>query len=123
MKTAYETTGWFKDANEDIYADGCRLEGGYACDGNDTFKADTVDDLIGQIMSFVGCEDRDSVLLDSCEEPGRIDIQIMETDDGFLATESDLATWKQGRKRLWLVCYTFHVEKVTRETVSLTQKG
>ena len=120
MKTQYETTGWFKDAEEDIYEDGCQLDTGFCFSGNETFKADTIPELIEQLMSFVGCNDRESVLIDSCDEAGRIDIQTMETEEGYPATESDLATWKQGRKRLWLACYSFHVEKVIRETVSLT---
>ena len=123
MKTTIEARGWIKLSEEDSYLTGCQPDTCMMHSGRDTFSADTVDDLIDQVMSFAGCEDRDSVLLDSCEEPGRLDIQIMETDEGYPATESDLASWRQGHKRLWLTCYTFYAKKVTREAVSLTQKG
>ena len=121
MKAAYEVTGWFKDAEEDTYAYGCQPDTGTCFSGNDRFQADTVHELIERIMSFVGCNDRESVLLNSCDEPGRIDIQIMETEEGCTPSPAIIAAWKRGEYRLWLACYTFHVEKVIRETVSLTE--
>ena len=121
MKAQYEARGWIKHAEEDIYACGCQPDTGSIFDGSDRFQAATIPELIESLMSFTGCNDRESVLLNSCDEPGRVDIQTMETEEGYPATESDIATWKQGHKRLWLATYTFHVEKVTRETVSIAE--
>jgi len=119
MQTQYETTGFFKTAEIDDYENGCQFEGGSSSEDNHTrFAADTMEGVIEKLRDFVGSDSLDDVLHDSCDEIGRVDIQIMETDEGITADKHDLAAWKAGEQRLWLACYTFNVEKVIRETVS-----
>lgn len=119
MITLYETRGWIKYAEEDVYANGCQPETGSAASGSDGFAAETVDVLIQKLQEFVGSTSDVDVLRDSCDEPGRVDVQVYETDDASPATPEQIKRWKRGEVRLWLATYTFHVQRVTRETVSV----
>ena len=118
MKTAqYEVQGWAKFIEEDNYDHGCIGQTQYNT-GNDSFSADTIPALVDKCRAFCGA-DPEGVLLDSCEEEGRLDIQVTEDDNGTPASASQIEDWKRGELRLWLACYTFTVERVERETVSL----
>lgn len=117
-KQAYEVNGWRKFTEEDSYKHGCIGDAHYD-GGKDTFTADTVPELVEKCRAFCGGT-VDGVLLDSCDEDGRLDIQVTEDDDATPASESQIEAWKRGELRLLAACYTFTVELVTRETVQLT---
>lgn len=119
MKTTYETSGWMKLAEEDSYEHGCIGKTQYNS-GTDEFSAYTIPELLKKIQRHFCIEDN-GVLLDSCEEDGRLDLQCMENDDGMTASPSDMIEWRQGKLRLWAVTYTVTVERVTRETVALSE--
>lgn len=111
MKATYQAIDLLKMAEEDIYETGCQ-PGGYTFDVSMTFRGKSADDVIWKIAEFVGA-DNDGILRNSCEEPGRVDFQVLETEDGNPATETDISLWKTGNKRLWAVTYTTTIEKVT----------
>jgi len=115
----YETNGWIKFVEEDNFENGCLPETSVAFGGNDTFKADTVEALLDKLNAFVGNTDASAVSLDACDEPGRIDIEIMENELGYSPNARELDAWKQGKCRLFLVNYSFHVEQVQRSAISL----
>lgn len=120
MKTQYEVTGWIKFSEEDDFNEGCQPDTTTTTQGDDIFKAATVKELIAKIVAFLGLDnDDDAVELDTCDEPGRVDISQTEDEDGTRASERDLEKWKQGKIKLFYATYSFHVEKVTRETVRL----
>ena len=115
-----EVNGFIKITEQDVFAEGCLPETGSVYHDNVLrFKAATIDDLVKALMEFTGCNDRESVLLDACDDQGRIDIQIMETEEGYAASKNDIAQWREGNRCLWLAIYTFQVEQVERKTISL----
>ena len=119
MKTAkYEINGWTKFAEEDNFDKGCIPDAQHN-DGQDQFCADSVQGVIDKASDFVGNDDKENILLNSCDEIGRLDIQVMEDDDGTAASKAQVESWKKGECRLWLACYTFHVQEVERKAVNL----
>lgn len=121
-KTRFEVNGWIKFSEEDSFTDGCLATGGTQAGGNERWHADTVAALLEQLRAFVPFNTTaDNVELDACEDIGRIDICGTETNDNEEPTAAQIDSWKRGEFRLWYVVYTFHVERVTRETVSLTE--
>jgi hypothetical protein len=106
-----------KFAEVDTYHEGRDPKTRCAVSGRESFSADSVADLVTEVMRFCGTEDRDNVQLDACEEPGRIDVQVMETDAGEPADARDLEAWKAGKLQLWAATYIFHAERC--QTVKL----
>lgn len=120
MKQNYDVTGWTKFGEEDDYKEGCLPETGFSHTGGDTFSAHSIDGIVEKVLAFTGFDKKDDpVLLDSCDEPGRIDIQGLENADGIPASAREIKEWKRGKIKLWSVTYTFDVEKVTRKKVKL----
>ena len=109
MKTYYQITGFNKFAEQDIYNDGCQPDTAQSFFVDHLIQQTSLDDLIKKAMNFLGIDDAKNVMLNSCEEQGRIDLQVYETDDGYPANDVDKANWKAGNKRLWLVCYSAQV--------------
>ena len=117
----YEACGGLKHFEEDTYEDGCNPDtGGSSCVDID-FKSDSIGGLLKKIKEYFDV-DNDSLLLNSCEEVGRIDIQVLENAEGYKALKSDIECWKDGDKILWSACYSFCVKCVTREEVDLNKK-
>ena len=71
--------------------------------------------MISRVSDFFNGE----VLLDACEENGRINISSLEDKSGFVASSDDIEKWKEGEMKLYNVTYSGVVKKVTRETVNL----
>lgn len=120
--TKYEINGWFKFAEQDDWEHGCDPETGYSVGGDDHWSAETVEGLLRSLRHFVGVPHDYEILLDACEEDGRVDIQVLETADGYTASDRDIEKWKQGEIALWSATYSFIIERVTREPVRLTEE-
>jgi hypothetical protein len=118
MKTYYQARGWMKFAEVDDWEQGCLRQGGTCTEGNDTFRAPTIGALVEKLRLFCDA-DAEGVLLDSCDELGRVDIQKMENADGLTPTDAEEVAWKMGELKLWAATYTFRVEKISAETVTL----
>lgn len=118
MKSYYQTQGWMKFYEEDTYKDGC-IGTGSSNSGNEVFTANTIGGLLDKLRCFTNCVSNRDILLDSCEEIGRVDIQTMEDDNGNTITPHQYAQWKQNKCRLWACTYTFHVELIHSEAVNL----
>ena len=116
MKTAYyEIDGGIKFAEEDDYKRGCLPDTAQDSDIRVSFRADTLPELLAKLMGFHGIDEADkhgAVVLNACDEPGRIDISKMEDGDGNEATTAQLEAFKRGKCRLWSVIYTYQVRKV-----------
>lgn len=113
IATQFEVSGFHRIATEDHYHQG---EFGPSSDSYVDYhiKAKTLQEMREKIASVVGgtLEDQD---LNSCDEPGRVDVQMLENADGLSPTASQYAKWIEGEYRLWSVTYTFYVESVTRQ--------
>jgi len=119
----FEVKSWHKFTEEDTWDEGCILNTAHMTEGWHTFKEEqTVENIIDKLMGFVGVTNREDVLLNSCDEPGRIDIQITENLLGQKASENEIKEWKKGKMRLWAACYTFYIEEVTRKTITLVDR-
>ena len=124
MKTTenyWEARGWFKDTEEDSFGEGRKPDTGQSASGNETFRAETLETLIEKLMEFACTDDKSSVLIDSCEEPGRIDIQTMEDVDGTTPSAEQIADWKRGEETLYAATYSFRVAHITREERNLSE--
>lgn len=120
MKTYFQANGWAKFYELATYEDGCLPHTGGMIDGSELFKAETLDGLLGGLLSFTSGE-ADCLELNSCDELGRVDISVMEDENGYKATSRQLEQWKNGEIRLWDCIYTFQVEKITAEAVNLEE--
>jgi hypothetical protein len=122
MNTArWEVRGWMKYAALDDYENGESIdsEDGQITSGSEFFSDPDLAHLVSSLMAFAGVDDPSAVILNSCGEAGRIDIQSMETEDGVPAVLHELESWKRGELRLWSVTYSFYAEWVTHETRAL----
>ena len=104
----------FKSYEEDSYENGLIPNTGGCFDICTTFENETIEGLLSDIKNFYSVAD-ESLLLNACDEDGRIDIQILENGDSIQPSDSSIELWKQGKKKLYLSTYTFHVRKVYEE--------
>jgi hypothetical protein len=114
----FESGKALKFVEEDNWKEGCLPETGQNWEVDIEFKAETKEEILQQIKEFYGVTDEE-ILLNSCEEPGRIDIQIMEDENSYKATESQIEAWKEGRRKLYLATYTYYITEVNRYAVAL----
>lgn len=106
----YRIKGYFQSSEEDSYADGCIPSSGFSGYNKDiNIQAETVSGIIEEVKKSFSVTD-DALDL-TFNEPERFDMQRIETADGDLASDSDIAKWKKGKKRLWLCNYSFYVEE------------
>lgn len=120
--TRYEVNGWYKSVAPDSYEEGEDPYHGQDTGGDDHWYADTLPVLIDKLMDFAGTTDKGEVAIFREDDgTGRIDIQTMETADGFAPMPADLERWKQGTQPLFACYWIFVVERVTRETLTADQ--
>jgi len=50
MRTYYQAAGWTKIYEQDLYEEGCLPHTGGMIDGNEVFKADTLDGLLNELL-------------------------------------------------------------------------
>lgn len=117
----YEVNGWSKYGERDYYETGCNPEQYVSFSGDDRFSANSISDLLIKLRSFVGVDDDYEIGLDACEDTGRVDICVMETNDSYPATAWQFKEWRAGNLALWSSTYTFYVEEVQRAYVPLTK--
>ena len=117
----YRADGFFKMSEEDIYEEGCIPNSGSCFASHEVFRSHSLDSLIGTIASFVGA-DRKHIELNACDEEGRLDISMMENEDGCPATQKEIDAWKEGRIRLWDSIYTFKVYEYDAKPVNFEEK-
>ena len=110
----YFVNGLLKFAEEDSYQSGCVAGTAFSDYINITFTGKTLAALLEDLKIFTGCDD---ILINSCEEQGRIDLQGYETVDCGAASESDIQLWRDGKKRLYAVTYTAIIYKAELSTL------
>lgn len=83
---------------------------------NETFKGDSVREVIQQACEFVGgaWEGSDQCYsTDIDAEDGRIDFQTLENGEGEAADIHEIDRWKQGKETLYACYYVGFVEQIT----------
>ena len=100
-------SGFHKFTEQDSYENGC------IGNGSDDFinyqiKTATFDDMKDEIAGFIGCKVTD-LELDACDEIGRIECGKTENAEGYEASESELASWREGNTVLLYSVYTCYV--------------
>jgi hypothetical protein len=117
-----EVNGCLKMTEQDDYQEGCLPETGDSVWIDCHWKADTKDDIIRQLMEFVGVnEGDDAVELDAYGEQGRIDISQTENADGNDPSPTQYDLWKKGQEKLWYCTYSFKVEEVQRTAFAMAK--
>jgi hypothetical protein len=114
----YKTDGGLKFIEEDDYNDGCLPNTAREWDCDAAFEADSVDELISDMCEHLCC-DYDALLLNSCDENGRIDIQTLENDDSCEPSAVELAAWKKGRLKLYSCTYSYRVFTDDQDDIDL----
>lgn len=106
-----KTNGFFVMSEEDSFENGCNPDSSRISEDNTHFTATNEQDLIDQIKDYLQVEDN-AIILNSCEEKGRIDIQRLEDSAGNNATKNQISRWKLGKLKLYAVMYSARVEEV-----------
>lgn len=88
----------------DIYKEGCQQPYFSTCVAIN-MSADNQDILLQKICDFLDVENND-IEVNACDEKGRIDVQLMEDVDSNKPSKGDIASWKMGKKKLWLSTYS-----------------
>ena len=101
----YMINGFLKFAEKDNFDQGCDPDTALNASIDVSFTSDTIDGILDQVRSFFGVND-ENLLLNSCEENGRIDIQITENNNGDQPSIDELERFKRGDLDLWAVTYS-----------------
>lgn len=117
----YRADGFFKMSEEDIYEEGCIPNSGSCFSSHEIFRSHSLDSLLDTIACFVGAERKD-IELNACDEPGRVDICMMENEMGYPATKAEIEAWKEGKARLWDSIYSFQVYEYDAKPVNFEEK-
>lgn len=124
MKTYYKVKNMLKHAEEDHPQDGC-IGNGFTLSVTVEVVGPTIAQVIKEACEFLGlCEAdmADAVEINACgDDTGRVDVAVMEKENGWTASERELEAWRAGLKRMWYCVYTFHVIKITEEAVVIPE--
>lgn len=110
--TTYRLTLSIKHSSQDIYKEGCLPDSDETTFLEHDFDAGSISACVAKAAKFLGITDKDNILINSCDEPGRIDFQVMEDSQGLPASERELKHWKTGDCKLWLCNYSAYIHKV-----------
>lgn len=119
MKTIYRVAGYLAHSEQDNYEIGCHSKclTEFMSKSDFTMCANSLDELIEGLRIDFCANDINDFLLNSCEELGRLDLQVLQREPFKTAKPNNktMQEWKDGKFDLWLTCYTFHVEIVQCE--------
>lgn len=117
----YESTIVIKDTVRCDPVDGDILESARADSYMHHLSSETPAGLVEDFANHM-VENENDMTLDACDEPGRIDLNRMETAEAGPATLGQVQLWEQGKFELWSATYTIYVHRVTYETIALDPK-
>ena len=104
--------GMMVHAEQDLYNDGCQLNTGWAYDHEFfSISADSKEGLLFKLCNDfnVAIEDME---LNACDDKGRIDIGQMVDAHGCVASDIEMAQWKEGKIELYAQTSTMYVQEV-----------
>lgn len=110
----YSIKGIHKAAERDSYEQGC------IGDCQDSYidyviNAESLDELAEKFREFCCAEE---VEKNTCDEPGRIDCQVLENAEGFPLSKWEWERFKAGEIEAWAVTYTAYAKYVAEFAVS-----
>lgn len=114
------STSVISHSEKDIFNEGCVGQSTTEFHDIDQVITDKLEIIIDKINGFCGSLDNANLLINSCDEDGRIDCQVLTVKPhrfNKVSTKS-LALWKNGEKDLYLNDISFYVE--TSENGGLT---
>lgn len=85
-----------------------------------TVTGATVDEVLSKVAENHGVS-VESLLLDSCEETGRLDVQVLEDADGIPASPAEILRWQADLLTLYHVTYFYSVDTVTTTPLKLSK--
>ena len=103
---------FIKNAELDNYEEGVsiRPEDGYYTDYGLKIIGDDIPELIEMIKHHFNVN-TNAITLDTCDEIGRLDIQLMENEDAEEPSEAQYEAFKRGECKLWAVTYTTYLKQ------------
>lgn len=120
MRTIFKIQGYLAFSEIDNWAQGCigpsKME--ILNDQAWSIESDSFDGLIDQLSKgFCATSDKD-FLLNSCDEMGRLDLQVVQRVpfNPTKLSEKILTEWKSGKRELWLTNYSFDVIQVVENS-------
>lgn len=115
-----EANGFYKMVEVDDYVEGGLPDTVQNSFINIVFYGDVQKDILIKICDYFSVPyGGDDYILNSCEEDGRIDVQILENGEGIPASKRDIELWKRGEMTLYAATYTTYIENVTRKPFKL----
>lgn len=114
--------GALKQAEEDDFLNGCDPSTRMLFDtGHIDVELNNVESAIDYLRSEFGVAE-DCIVLDACEENGRIDVHRMENAQGDEALPEQIKKWMDGEERLWYVVYTVYASRIVRTEINLIEE-
>ena len=110
----YIVIGLLKHSEQADYKNGCLIGTSQLRDIQVHFTNETLQGILSDLQEFTGCDD---ILLNNCDESGRVDLQGYETLAGYKATDNEYEAWKNAKKKLFRVTYTTYVYKAELSTL------
>ncbi len=112
MINTYIATCVIRHTEQDIYTDGCQPHTSVSYWMNDKVEAQELNELVNLIKKKhkVG---NGALLLNSCDEVGRLDVQLYTTENGStMVSKKLLALWKEAKAVLYLTIFTYHITRL-----------
>ena len=126
-KVNYRIKGYVAHSEQDSFENGCFGETKHQSSDSYQIDCPTFAELL-KTLSVDFAAKRGEVaadfteywgdfILNSCDENGRVDIQVMQTKPFQCAWPSTttMEQFKAGKRNLWLTTYTFNVERIETE--------
>jgi hypothetical protein len=107
-----KTTGFLKNVEVDDFENGCDPDTSETSFDDTRFLGENEQDIINKIKEYYQVDD-DALILNSCGESGRIDIQRMENAGGCQASKKEIEEWEKGKKTLYAAYISTNVEKIS----------
>lgn len=102
-----------KRIEEDTWETGCLPETAQEFQLSIPIRGASIAEVTQQIAAFTGCTE-DQLEIDAAEDPGRIDAQVLETDQVDPMSAAYRTRWRNGQIKGYLATYSFYFEQVTR---------
>ena len=107
--STYHIRTFYKNAEVDDWEKGCI---GPSSDAivDVSFASANLSSLLDEVARFFGLK-TEELVLDACEELGRIDVCRMENAEGDEPTPSEIEEWKAGKRQMWYATYSGYVQE------------
>lgn len=102
--------GYFKHTDRDNWENGC-IDTVSSYFVPNYFECRTKEEAIRHCKDVTGETDEGALELNFCDDPGRIDIQVQEDENGNRLTPSQWEQFKAGEIDTYLATYSFYFQR------------